>query len=318
MKTITRVGVFGLACMLLSVAQTPRPAAGVPVRLILTLGHNYGENTVPFKVTDLTVTRGFSKLSVIGLTPLNGAEDSLELFVVVDNCSSCEVGSKFEELSRFLKSRPRTTDIGVAYIQDGQLKIAQQLTRDHERAVSLLNPPSGSKPSNPFRALAELIRGWPASSSRHAILMISNGIDPIGFDGSPNKAAEDAIEAAQRAGVLIYAIYHPSADYQTEEFSQIYQGQTQLAHVSYETGGESYLLGLGPLPSLAPFVADIARHLASQYLLEFVANPEDGPGGFQDIDVKAKISGFEIMAPARVWVPGRGVNDLKRFFSEDR
>lgn len=318
MTIFTKAAVLGLACVCLTSAQTARPPAGIPSRVILTLGHNYGEETVTLKVTDITVTRGFSKLPVIALTPLSGPQDTLELFVVVDNCASCEVGSKFEELSRFLVSRPPTTEIGVAYIQDGRLKIAQHLTRDHQRAVSLLNPPSGSEPSNPFRALTELIRGWPPSSSRHAILMISNGIDPGGFSGSPNKAAEEAIETAQRAGVMVYSIYHPSANYETTDFSQIYQGQTQLAHVSYETGGESYLLGLGPLPSLAPFVADIARHLASQYLLEFVANPEDGPGGFQDIDVKAKIGGFEIMAPARVWVPGRGANDLKRFPSGSR
>ena len=30
---------------------------------------------------------------------------------------------------------------------------------------------------------------------------------------------------------------------------------------------------LGPLPSLTPFLTDIADHLVNQYLLEFLANP---------------------------------------------
>ncbi len=65
------------------------------------------------------------------------------------------------------------------------------------------------------------------------------------------------LQAAQRAGVTVYVIYHPSADYLTTDSSKIYSGQVQLAHVADETGGEAYFLGFGPLPSLAPFLADM-------------------------------------------------------------
>ena len=101
-------------------------------------------------------------------------------------------------------------------------------------------------------------------------------------------SAERAIEAAQRAGVTVYAIYHPSADYLRHDYSKIYSGQVQLAHVADETGGEAYFLGFGPLPSLAPFLADIADHLANQYLLEFLATPGDGTGALQQVTVKSK------------------------------
>ena len=47
-----------------------------------------------------------------------------------------------------------------------------------------------------------------------------------------SSSAEAAIEAAQRAGVTVYAIYHPSADYLTSDFSKLYAGQIQLAHVA--------------------------------------------------------------------------------------
>ncbi len=58
-----------------------------------------------------------------------------------------------------------------------------------------------------------------------------------------DSTAEAALEAAQRAGVTVYVIYHPSADYLATDSSKIYSGQVQLAHVADETGGEAYFLG---------------------------------------------------------------------------
>ncbi len=323
MHRIAKLSCLAIGCAALISAQkldppVPEPRAGEPVRMVITMGHNYaaatdtGRNAVMLKPTDLTVTHVIDPLAILNLTPLRGDHGALELFVVVDNCSSCEVGSKFDEIRKFLNTRPASTEIGVAYIQDGRLEIALPPTRDRDRAVRALNTPAGSKPSNPFHALTELIKSWPADSARHAVLMISNGIDPTATPGAPNKPAEEALEMAQRAGVIVYTIYHPAADYASTEFSQLYGGQIQLAHVSNETGGEAYLLGAGPLPSLAPFLSDIADHLANQYLLEFIANPEEGNGGFQDINVKAKNRDLEIVAPARVWVPGLGASDLRR------
>ena len=101
------------------------------------------------------------------------------------------------------------------------------------------------------------------------------------------------LQAAQRAGVTVYVIYHPSADYLESDSSKLYSGQVELSHVADETGGEAYFLGFGPLPSLAPFLADMADHLANQYLLEFLANPGEGPGALQHVTVKSKITDLE-------------------------
>src|ERR1019366_3474981 len=103
------------------------------------------------------------------------------------------------------------------YIQNGHLQLAQNPTADRERAVKALSTPAGSKPSSPFGALTELIRGWPQGPSRgsyrRAVLMISNGINPAATDKLQDPSAEAALEEAQRAGVTVYVIYHPSADY---------------------------------------------------------------------------------------------------------
>jgi hypothetical protein len=133
--------------------------------------------------------------------------------------------------------------------------------------------------------------------------MISNGINPAATSNYQDGSAETALEAAQRAGVTVYVIYHPSADYLATDSSQIYSGQVQLSHVANETGGEAYFLGFGPLPSVAPFLADMADHLANQYRLLFLAKPGQEPGDLQPVTVKSKITDLEVMAPDRVWVP---------------
>lgn len=285
--------------------------SGVPAEMVITVGHYYGADSRVLAKDDVTVTQYYEPLPVTDLIPLRGARVGLELFLLVDNCSSCEPGSKFEELRRFIGSQPPTTAIGVAYIQDGRLQVAENPTRDHDRAVKALSAPTGSNPSSPFAALVDLIKGWQPGASQRVVLMISNGIDPAADEFFKSPTAEAAIEAAQRAGVTVYAIYHPSADYVAADFSVLDSGQVQLAHLANETGGEAYLMGFGPLPSLAPFLADMADHFANRYLLEFLAPLSEGAGALQNVTVKSKVANLDLMAPDRVWVPGDSAGSPK-------
>jgi len=303
MPKIAKLVSLLLACALLSWAQTPVPA-GTPVQMNVTIGHHYGHIPPTLTKDDLTVTQRYQPLTVTGLTPLRGDRAGLDIFLLVDNYSSCEPGSKFEELSHFIGSQPTTTAVGVAYILNGRLQVAENPTTNHERAISALSTPAGNKPASPFVALAELMRGWPSGTSRRVVLMISNGINPAATGKLQDPSAEAALEAAQRAGVTVYVIYHPSADYLSTDSSQLYSGQVQLAHVADETGGEAYFLGFGPLPSLAPFLADLADHLANRYLLEFLAGPAAGPGELEQVTVKSNLTDIEVMVPDKVWVPG--------------
>jgi hypothetical protein len=302
MPKIATLASLALACPLITWAQTATPA-GTPVQTMVTIGHHYGHEPPVLTRDDLTVTENYEPLAITNLIPLRGDRAGLELFLLVDNCSSCEPGSKFEELSHFIASQPATTTVGVAYILNGRLQVAENPTTDHARAVKALSTPEGNKPASPFVALADLIRGWPQSASRRVVLMISNGINPEAADKYQDSTAETALEAAQRAGVTVYVIYHPSADYLATDSSKIYSGQVQLAHVADETGGEAYFLGFEPLPSLAPFLADLADHLANRYLLEFLAKPAEGSGALQQVNIKSKITDLEVMVPDKVWVP---------------
>ncbi|HVW10812.1 MAG TPA: hypothetical protein VHC90_19635 [Bryobacteraceae bacterium] len=286
-------------------------AAGTPVHVTVTAAHLYGVPRI-LVPADLTVMRESEPVPISSLTPLRGDHAALELFLLVDNFCNCEPGDKFAELRNFVSSQPAATTIGVAYIRDGKLDITEAAGSDRGRTLGALKAPTGGTPSNPFPALTELIRSFPPDGSRHAVLIITNGIDPAAQEAWPDESAETAIGAAQRAGVTVFAIYHPGADYTTTDYSKIYAGQVQLAHITYESGGEAYFAGFGPLPSLAPFLGDIADHLANQYSLEFLAKPNRTEGELVDVTITSRYGDMDITAPSRVWVAGTPAANPKK------
>ena len=288
-----------LACSPLMAAQTkPHPAA--VARVVITANSYYGDPPA-LETDDIILAQDYKPLAISALVPLRGARADLELYVLVDGSSNFEFGDKFTELRRFLASQPPTTSIGVAYSRNGRLEIAQRPTSDRVRAIQALSLPSGGIPSNPFRPLAELIEGWGEDASRHAVIMISDGINPGATSGQPDASVEAAIQAAQRAGVTVYNIYHPRPDYSATDHMTAYSGQVQLAHLSIETGGQAYYQGIQPTSSFAPFLANISDRLANQYSLEFVIQPETR-GSLQDVSVKCKTGDVYLSAPWKVWV----------------
>jgi len=228
MSKLGKISSLIFSSALLSSAQTASPA-DVPARMVVTLGHFYGHEPPLLTPDDLIVTQPYEPPKITSLVPLRGDRAGLELFILLYNCSNCEPRSKFEELSRFISSLPSTTAVGVAHIQDGRLEVAENPTPNRERAVSALSSPKESKPSSPFGALTELIQNWKQGSSRRAVLMFSSGIDPAAKDEVQDPSVEAAIEAAQRASVTVYAIYHPRDDYLTRDYSKIHSGQVPIA-----------------------------------------------------------------------------------------
>ncbi len=292
-----RIWFFTLLAALPLWAQTPA-SEGIPASLVLTLGHHYGKAPPELKASDLVVDAQGATLPITKLVPLRSA---LELYLLVDNCSNCEPGSKFEEIRGFILAQASTTKVGVAYMENGELRIAQMLTTDHKKAVSALSVPSGSKPANPYGPVTELIQNWPQSEARRAVVMISNGINPGARNDAADPAAEALIATAQKSRIPIYAIYHPNADYDGTDSAKLYAAQVQLSHVATESGGEAYFLYFGPLPSLAPFLNDIAEHLTDQYLIEFLASPAAN-NDFESVSVRSKDGDIELVAAPRVWV----------------
>jgi hypothetical protein len=269
-----------------------RPQIGTEAKFVVTVADHMNHKPQILNKEDFSDT---ASMRIESIQPLYGGS---QIYIVIDDAANYDFGAKLEELRSFVRSQPASTAVGLAFIKDGQLKVVQTPVEDRDLVARELRAPSGSKPANPYYALSSLIQGWQANAGRREVVMITSGID-----SSAN--AEAAIADAERAGVEVFSIYHPVADYATQEWREVDTGVVDLAHVSYETGGEAYFISHNATETITPFLDDIAEHLTNQYLVTVVFDSAAEPG-FREVTLNPTSPKLELMAPAKVWVEAKG------------
>ena len=302
-----RTSRFALAALatggMLVAAQDRTEGPAVPVQMTLTVESRHDKAIPTLNQEDVLVFQKSQRLPVTNLVVCQGENAALELFILLDDASSMNLGSQLDDLRKFIKSQPGETSIGIGYMRNGAVIIAQDLTADHQKAAKALRLPlgdPGAAPS-PFLSLSDLIKRWPASSARREVILVTSGIDPLG-GAIANPYLDAAIKHAQRAGIIVYAIYEPNAGHFGHSWWGLNWGQNHLAQIAEETGGESYMLGFGPPVSFAPYLTEIAEHLAHQYLVTFLAAPGD-KGALQPVRVSTELPGAELVFAGKVYVP---------------
>jgi hypothetical protein len=286
-------------------AQNPA-APGTPVHLLVTAEAVHGTNVPEISRGDVMVFEGRDRDEVTNWVPAQGDNAGLELVILLDDGSSISLGSQLEDLRQFIKSQPASTQVAVAYMQNGIAKMQQNLTGDHALAAQSLRLPMGMRGINgsPYFSLSDLIKRWPETAARREVLMITDGADPYyGREDLDDPYVNAAIQDAQRAGVVVFAIYTPGVGHFGHSYWRTYLGQMYLSRLSDESGGESYYIGFnGPPVSFDPFLDDFGHHLAHQYFLTFNAKPQR-KSGFQPVKVKAEVPNAELVSADKVYVP---------------
>ena len=300
--------VFVLAALAFSshTVESRVPAAStVPVHMVVTAEARHGTDVPVIKREDVTVNQGRERVQVTDWVPLEGEHAALQLFVLVDDASGATLGAQLEDLRRFILSQPPSAAIGVGYMRDGTVDILQNLTGDHALAAKALRLPLGTAGAlaSPYLSIGDLIKRWPESPVRREILMVSDGIDRFGGVGPANPYVDTAIEQAQRAGVIIYAIYATGIGHFGHTYWRFFWGQNYLSKVTTETGGEAYFLGYDTPVSFSPYLDDLTRRLTHQYLLTFLAKPRKKPG-LQPVKIRTEVPNAELVAADMVYVPG--------------
>ncbi len=277
-------------------AQAADLNRGVEAKVVVTVADHMNHKPVVLKREDLTES---ASMRIVNVAPLYGDK---ELYVVIDDAANYDFGTKLEELRSFVNTQPASAALGLAFIRDGELNVVQTPVKDHKLVARALRAPAGSKPASPWCALSGLIAGWPAGVERREVLMITSGIDNTADGTAPPCAnADAALAGAQRAGVSIYAIYHPVADYAKEEWRRVDNGVVDLSHVCYETGGEAYFVTHSAAETITPFLDDLAEHLNNQYRMTVVFDAAPEPG-LRDVYLHPVTPELELMAPTKVWV----------------
>jgi hypothetical protein len=284
-------------------AQEKVAAPTVPVQMTVTVEAHHGKEVPVLNKEDVMVFQRKERLRVTNLVPRQGEQAPLQLFILIDDGSGVTLGSQLGDLRQFIETQPATTSIGIGYMRNGTIQVTQDLTADHPNAAKSLRLPLSSPgvAASPFLALSDLIKRWPASAARHEVILVTSGVDPLGGT-LVDPYLDAAIEHAQRAGIIVYAIYTPGAGHSGHSYWRMNWGQNHLAQIAEETGGESYMLGFGPPVSFAPYLAEIAEHLAHQYVVTFLITPGK-KAGFQPVRFTTEVPNAEIVNAGKVYVP---------------
>jgi hypothetical protein len=275
---------LSLFCLRAS-AQTPTvapggPAAGTPVHVVVTAEPLQGAQAPAVALGDVTAWQGRNPLPLKEWIPLQGDKADLELYILIDERIDPAQTMLFDQLRRFVLNQPPSTAVGIAYMFNGEAHIARTPTTDHALAADALRNTSGaeSAEASPFTSLSALVNGWPAGATRREVLAVTDGIDRFGDFGDMNMYVDQSVADAQRNGVEVYCLYAHALGHASHSPALIRWGQTYLAQIAEETGGEAYLMSPTSPGSVEQSLSDLQRHLAHQYLATIVLPPGSGAG----------------------------------------
>jgi VWFA-related protein len=206
----------------------------------------------------------------------------LEVGLLVDASNSVRDRFRFEQDSaiEFLNQtiRPRYDKAFVVGF-DVTPEVTQDFTDNTEslsRGVRSLRPGGGTAMFDAlyFACRDKLLKTQPGGLVRRAIILLSDG-----DDNQSHVTREEAIDMADRAGVIVYTI-------STNVTGSPDRGDKVLQRIADATGGRAFFPF--QLTDIATNFMDIQEELRSQYVLSYTPADFHPDGSFHTIDVSAK------------------------------
>jgi hypothetical protein len=294
-------------------AQEKAPTATAPVQMTVTVRALDENKRMPdVSREDVIVRQGKNRLQVTGWKPVSGEQAPLDLFILIDDAAHTSLGSQLGDLRDFINELPPNTSVGVGYMRNGTVQIAQNLTNDHNRATKAIRLPLASSGAygSPYLSVIDLMKRWPDSSNRREVVMITDGIDRF-RSVPPNRGprfispdVDNASVVAQRTGTIIHTIFTRGVGRRGNNFWEITNGQMSMAKLSDETGGESFFLGTQNAVSFQPYLNQLQSSFGNRYVLEFNAVPGN-KSGLQNVNLTTEVAGVELDSANSVWVKAR-------------
>jgi hypothetical protein len=283
--------------------------SGVQTQTVVTVMPKSGTEVPIIAQTAVQASIEGKQSKITNWVPLRREQAGLQIVILIDNSARSGVSLQFNDLRNFIQHLPDGAQVGVAYMQNGNAVMAQNITADRNLASQAFRLPSGPAGSNgsPYFCLSSLVKNWPsgATNDRREVLMITDGVDLYGgrrFDpGNPYVRA--AIMDAQKAGVIVDSIFYRDAGRAGSGQAAGGGGQSYLLQVAQGTGGRAYWVGFGNPVSFVPFLDDLHTRLENQYELGLLASPKN-KSQLQPLKVKVSTPGVKVDAPTAVLVPG--------------
>lgn len=300
-----------MAAATLYAGETPATESStsqVPVRMTVTASVASNKRMPNLSQQDIFVSQGKERLKVSNLIPAQGEHAGLDLFILIDDGSDSSVGMHLDDLRTFINAQPPTTAIGVGYMSNATVQIAQNFTTDHAAAAKALRLPLGNRGAygSPYLSVIDLMKRWPVGENRREVLMVTDGIDRrprLPWRGpSISPDVDSAADVAMRTGTIIHTIYAPGVGRLSRNYWAATNGQMGIAKLSDVSGGESFFLGLQMPVSFAPYLDKLQKILDNQYVLSFSTQPSK-KGQLQNVTINTEVAGVELDSADAVWVP---------------
>jgi hypothetical protein len=325
------MGLLGTLCALTSSAriaqsQEKSTSSTVQVHMVITDQAFSDNSEIPaLRPENVQVKQGKNAVKVDQLIPAQGDNAALQLFVLIDDTCDPGIGTNLNDIRESINAQPPSTLIGVAYMSNATIQITQNFTADHALAAKALRLPRGalSTMDSPYLSLISLVKGWPQQKVRREVLMVSDGIDRLrGERSSPSRIgmgtttartapytmptmspdADSASTNSQRYGVIVHSIYATGAGRLGRNAWEAQLGQSGIAKIADETGGEYFALGTQNAVSFKPYLDRLKRIFDNQYYLVFQAVPGK-KDGLQRVKISTEAANVDIAAADNVWVP---------------
>lgn len=318
MKLARKKQIFGLLAALAmlvggsSSSKAERTSdATVPVTMTVTASVPANKRMPEITRDDVTVKLGKNQLEAIDWAPARTARAGLELFILIDDAAHQRLGQQYDDLRAFINAQPSATSIGIGYMSNGTVWIAQDLTKDRALAVNALRMPLGvtSGVASPYLSVTNLMKNWPLGDNRREVILLTDGIGRRHFHFGWMRAyqidpdADTAAAVAQKTGTNIFSIYSPGAAHSRRGYWASTNGQMNLSRLSERTGGASFYLGTHFPVSIAPYLSQVQSMLDNQYILSFSIEPGK-KSGFEPVKLSTEVAGVDLAAHDAVWVTG--------------
>jgi VWFA-related protein len=304
------IALVGVATGIPTWAKDHPATPPVPVKMLVTVQGAHGKKMPDLKREDIVVKQGNERFNVTQWTPATGEDGSLAFYILIDDAADTSLGGLLDDVRAFIEAQPATTLVGVGYMSNATVRIAQDLTNDHGKASQALRLPLGNPGAygSPYLSLADLVKRWPDHPGRKEVLMITDGIDR--FRGqysrlsalSPSPDLDTASSVCQRAGIIVHSIYARGTGRRSRNIWILTGGQYGLGQLADETGGEAFFLGYENPVSFKPHLDQLQAILDNQYWLGFETKPGK-KAELRSVDIDTEISGVDIHSADGVHVP---------------
>lgn len=292
-----------LALAFAAFAQHEPASSGTQASVVVSAEAQHRTTVPALQAEDVIVTQGKQRDQVISLEPLLSSQAVVQLFMLIDDSlSPSDLGPKLNDVRQFIDAQPANVQVGVAYVRNGTALVAQNPTPDHALAAKALRLPMGESAS-PYLSLGEWMKRWAPTDAARPVIMISDGVDANWDSFSlADPRVHEAIAQAQRARVVVNAIYARGDGHLGPALWRNNLGQSFLSELADSTGGEAFYVATDSPASFRPYLNQISTRMQRAYLLTFRAQP-GLESGRQPVRIATEVPNVDLVAQSHIYVP---------------